>query len=90
VLAMLGAPGGSGSAHVVQLGPVRVERDRDEVAPGRANPVKPSAVIPLFDSVGGWRRYAGRHGRFCRFASRASCWKAAVISPIPIFFGEFD
>ncbi len=54
LLAVLGPPGGSGSAHVMQFGPVGVERDRDEFAPSRANSVKPSALmILLFGPVGG-------------------------------------
>jgi hypothetical protein len=53
MMTVLGMPGRSGSAHVMQFGPVGIESGRNEVVPEGANPVKLSAVVPFLGSVRG-------------------------------------
>ncbi len=48
VMAVLGAPGGAGAAHIVQFWPVRVEGARDEFAPEAADVVRdPGSVFAV-------------------------------------------
>jgi len=53
MLAVFGVPGGSGSAHVVQFGPVGIESGRSEIAPEAANPIEPCALLILFSGLAG-------------------------------------